>query len=186
MRQARTLRAWTQELLPDTALIVLGDFNSGQRFNQTTPDSEMGITRGLQTPSTSDDLFDVHQTLDASARRTHVGGKELDRILISPALRDATGLRFVRAETHRELAIRGQPDNTRDVAYDLPSHQRDVSDHFPLVAVFSTEGGGDTEPDGDQARLDAILRALEAAEEQINILKTELEAIKTMVNELRP
>jgi hypothetical protein len=62
--QARTLRAWiTTEVEPDATLVVLGDFNAGQNFNQTSSGSEIGIIRGFQTPSQDDDLFDAHQLL---------------------------------------------------------------------------------------------------------------------------
>jgi hypothetical protein len=51
-------------------LIILGDFNTGLRFQEVAPGSEMGIIRGFQTSTTTDDLFDTHQMLNL--RETHV------------------------------------------------------------------------------------------------------------------
>lgn len=135
LRQAQTLRGWVEALVPTKNLIVLGDFNTGLRFDRTTPTSEMGIIRGLKTSDTTDDLFDVHQLLDE--RATHVSGREFDRILVSPPLRDNQGLKLVSAQTRRDLTIRGSADNTRAVDYARSIGEQDLSDHFPIIAVFS-------------------------------------------------
>ncbi len=134
-RQARTLREWAEEHL-DGNLIILGDFNAGQKFNQTTPDSEIGIIRGFQTEDEDDDLFDVDQKL--GNRTTHVSGKEFDRILLSPSLVDEKELDFKSVETRCALAIRGEPDQGAGVDYDFPEDEQDLSDHFPLIVTLTT------------------------------------------------
>ncbi len=134
-RQAHTLRAWIEPLVAKTNLIVTGDFNTGIRFNETRPESEMGILRGFGTPSRADDLFDVHERL--ASRATHVNGQEHDRMLLSPRLSDQIGLRFKKAETRRDLAVHGKVDSSRTVDYALPPAEQDLSDHFPLVVTLA-------------------------------------------------
>jgi endonuclease/exonuclease/phosphatase family metal-dependent hydrolase len=133
IKQARTLRAWIKNRI-DENLIVLGDLNASLAFNETTPDSDIGILRGFDTPSRDDDLFDVHQRL--ANRRTHVGGQELDRILLAPSLVDDEGTTLKSVEIRRDLAIRGQVDPSNRVDYRLSESEQDLSDHFPLVVTF--------------------------------------------------
>lgn len=134
IRQARTLREWTENMAGGN-LVILGDFNVGIRFEETTPDSDIGIIRGFQTEDTDDDLFDAHQKL--GNRKTHVSGKELDRVLLSPSLVDLQGLDFQSVENRQDLAIHGNADQGGGVDYDLPEEEQDLSDHFPLVVTLS-------------------------------------------------
>lgn len=199
LRQARTLRAWTADAAMQSNLIILGDFNASQRFNQTTPDSEMGIIRGFETPSQADDLFDAHVQL--GDRSTHVGGSELDRILLSPSL---VGY-LTEVETHPELAIMGSEDSGAGVDYSLPRDEQDLSDHFPLVVTLdlgttaptaaptpaSTPVGAPTDtssnppssnPTGDEVQ--ALLDELERVEAEIQRLTEEVEQIRLLLEEL--
>ncbi len=135
--QARTLRTWIDGVRREGPLIVLGDLNVGLRFNETTPDSDIGTLRGFATDDRQDDLFDCHQLLDGQGRRTHVSGRELDRVLISSDLRDGQGYDLVDVSCRPDLAIRGRgPDEGRDVAYRLPTREQDLSDHYPMVVRF--------------------------------------------------
>lgn len=134
LKQANTLRAWISPSVATGHLVVLGDFNTGQRFNQTSPDGDMGIIRGLSTSDQDDDLFDAHQLL--GQRATHVSGRELDRVLVSPSLQDNDGLELMSIETRRDLAIIGTEDRGRGVDYSKSISEQDLSDHFPLVATF--------------------------------------------------
>jgi endonuclease/exonuclease/phosphatase family metal-dependent hydrolase len=205
LRQARTLRAWTEDMAAQSNLIVLGDFNAGQRFNQTTPDSEMGIIRGFETPSQADDLFDVHMRL--GQRTTHVGDEELDRILLSQPLVDS----LIEVETRPELAIRGDEDRGSGVDYALPRSEQDLSDHFPLVVQLALEEAAPAaatrvptatpmpetpaaptptatvapEPAGPVAdELQALLEELERIEAEIRRLTEEVEQIRLLLEEL--
>lgn len=133
-RQAQTLRTWLDDEMESTEhLIVLGDFNASQRFNQTTPDSEIGVIRGFATETETDDLFDAHERL--ADRSTHVSGSELDRILLSPSLAD----RMLDVDTARQLAVRGAEDRRTGVDYGQPQSDQDLSDHFPLVLSLALD-----------------------------------------------
>lgn len=138
--QARTLRKWIDsDVAKKGNVFILGDFNAGQRYNETTPDSGVGIIRGFSTSTKADDLEDLHRTL--GNRATHISGRELDRILMTPALftdkKDAKDLSFVKIERRADVCIRGEPDKFhRDSYWKLSTKERDVSDHFPLMATF--------------------------------------------------
>ena len=184
VQQARTLRAWIEESVAEENLILLGDFNAGQRFNQTTPDSDIGIIRGFQTDTESDDLFDTHRAL--GDRATHVSNRELDRILISPALLDETGLQFVSVDTRRDLAIRGSQDRGDGVAYQKPTREQDLSDHYPLVATFALPGSEAPKPPVlDQEGLKAeLLAELERIEAELTRLTADLEDVRSLIEAL--
>ncbi|MEM7456637.1 MAG: endonuclease/exonuclease/phosphatase family protein [Planctomycetota bacterium] len=146
-KQARTLRAWIDSLPADNNVVVLGDFNFGLRYNETTPQSEVGRIRGLQTDSEADDLVDLHKFLPWAKRRTHKNGRELDRIMISQSLFDSTGMRFRWVDNLRGDVIRG--DNVDGFRWNLPRSERDLSDHYPLVLTLensSSEEGSPVSP----------------------------------------
>lgn len=145
LKQARTLRGWVAPLVGGN-LILLGDFNLGLRFNETRPDSDIGIIRGFGTPSTADDLFDCDQRLSGPDRRTHISGGEFDRVLLSPSLVDGPGLHLKSVINRHDLATRGEPDPGRGVDYDLPENEQDLSDHFPLLVVLDTEAAPASPP----------------------------------------
>ena len=180
LRQARTLRAWTQELVPARNLIILGDFNSGLRVNETTNDSEMGIIRGFGTSSTDDDLFDAH--LNLTNRDTHVSGRELDRILLSPSLTDTAGLHLTSIERRRDLAIRGAVDGLEAVAYELPVDQQDLSDHFPLIATLTATNMAPPPPPAI-SRAD-LLEAMQRLESELQRLANEVNALRVLVEQI--
>ena len=136
LKQAKTLRAWIDnDIDPNNNLIVLGDFNAVKKFNQTTPNSDIGIIRGFQTSSLQDDLFDVHQLVNP--RATHTDNNEYDHILLSASLLDTQGLKVNNAEIRRDLSIRGVEDNKRGVDYAQPVEEQDLSDHFPLIVTLN-------------------------------------------------
>ncbi|MFT5116275.1 MAG: endonuclease/exonuclease/phosphatase family metal-dependent hydrolase [Parasphingorhabdus sp.] len=129
LQQARTLHGWLSKL-DNKGLLVMGDFNTKQKLDQTSQSGDMGTIRGLHTATSKDDLLDSHKKL--SQRQTHVSGRELDRILLSPDL----WKRLKKVEVRRKLAIKGSTDDSRQVDYSLPVNKQDLSDHFPLVAEF--------------------------------------------------
>lgn len=178
-RQAKTLRAWTEDIVPDRNIVVLGDFNSGLRVNETFPESEMGIIRGFGTPETTDDLFDTHLRLDSGD--THVSGRQLDRILLSPSLMQSGGVEFTAVEVKKDLAILGSQDSGGGVAYHLPSSEQDRSDHFPLIATFTVNGGQPPpEPEVTKAQL---LEAIQGLEEEIERLSGKVEELREAVED---
>ncbi len=144
-RQARSLRRWIDEMRQrEENVIVLGDLNTEQPVERPEPTSEMGILLGLATPDTDDDLIDLHSRIPSAARQTHLlTGKRFDRVLVSQSLmKDEPGkkdLVFRAARVRSDVVIRGQHQDTDhwNKYYKIPERERDLSDHYPVVAVFS-------------------------------------------------
>jgi endonuclease/exonuclease/phosphatase family metal-dependent hydrolase len=140
-RQARLGKAWLdEERQREANLIVLGDFNSGER-TPAAADSEIGIFSGRGDPAPDDDLVDLHTLMANDERATHMIGAQFDRILVSPNLLEPkqgeTKLVLSRVRVRRDLAIQGKPDSDhRDGYYEIPEAERDLSDHYPIVAEF--------------------------------------------------
>lgn len=176
LKQAKTLRAWTEEMVAANNLIILGDFNTGLRFQEVTPGSDIGIIRGFQTSTTADDLFDTHQLLNP--RQTHVSGGEFDHILISPLLIDESGLDLSLVEVRRDLAIRGAADTVPGVDYALLPEEQDLSDHFPVVATFSVPVDRDAEIRAQ------LLEKITDIENELARLAEQLQEVKALLGEL--
>jgi endonuclease/exonuclease/phosphatase family metal-dependent hydrolase len=143
IRQARLLRRWFSEAIRrGENVIVLGDINTEESYSATAPDREVGILRGLNTPSTRDDLVDLHKYVPFSKRYTHLINRQFDRILVAPALmQDAPGrpnLVFQSVRVRHEVAVRGlqQDEDHWNMYYKIAQDERDLSDHYPVVAVF--------------------------------------------------
>lgn len=142
-RQARLLRRWIDDALArGENVVVLGDINSDQAFEKTTADSELGILRGLATKDRADDLIDLHEKLPADERATHLHQAQYDRILVSPTLLedapDKVDLVFKSMRRAKDVCIRGDKadrDHWKNY-YQIPQAERDVSDHYPLIAEF--------------------------------------------------
>ncbi|MEQ8789677.1 MAG: endonuclease/exonuclease/phosphatase family protein [Pirellulaceae bacterium] len=117
--QSRALNAYVSRRMREgSEVVVLGDFNAGKAFSQTSRRDAMGVLVGMETNATDDDLIDLNLRLPATFRRTHSTGRELDRIVVSPNLLDDRGLVLERVFNHRNDTPRG------------------LSDHFPLTARF--------------------------------------------------
>jgi endonuclease/exonuclease/phosphatase family metal-dependent hydrolase len=145
-RQARLARHYVNDAIHrDENVVVIGDLNSDESFEETTPTNDIGILRGLDTKDASDDLIDLHQFLPPDRRNTHLIGKQFDRILVSrsllPEKSASGGLRFKEARLYREAVIRGkeQDKDHMNVFWKIPQEERDVSDHYPLLAEFAWE-----------------------------------------------
>lgn len=143
-RQARTIHQWIRGAIErGEHLIVLGDFNTDESGTSAVG-SDMAILTGKETPSAKDDLIDLHSQLPADQRQTHLlAGKQFDRILCTPSLfEDDPGrldLVFRSIEVRPDLAIQGRVDTTEehwDQYWQLPPDQRDLSDHYPVIATF--------------------------------------------------
>ena len=44
-------------------VMIIGDTNTNDPFEETKPESDVGVLRGLDTPEKDDDLFDCHELL---------------------------------------------------------------------------------------------------------------------------
>lgn len=145
MKQARLVHRWIEKLIQaGENVIVLGDFNTEERGNTTRPNSDVGIIAGLETATTNDDLVDLNLRLPRGDRQTHLlDGRQFDRILCSRSLLtddpDRVDLVFKKIEVRRDLCVRGKPD-TADEHWDsywkMSEQERDLSDHYPLIATF--------------------------------------------------
>jgi endonuclease/exonuclease/phosphatase family metal-dependent hydrolase len=140
-RQARLLRRWLETDLSNerSNVIVLGDFNAEEFAGAESPGCEMRIL--TEPGSGGAGLADLTGRLDPSDRWTHLANKPFDRILVSDAmLADGQGERdfvFRSIRNARNLVIRGEKDlDHRNQYFQIDADQRDVSDHYPLVADF--------------------------------------------------
>ena len=145
-RQARLVREWMKrESGRERNFIILGDLNSDELATATTPAGDMGIFLGLDTPSKEDDLFDTHLKLSGAVKASHLNGMQYDRILCTDALmRDdpaRVDLVFKSSVIRRDLVVRGkeQDKNHMDIFWQIPQDERDISDHYPLVAEFEVK-----------------------------------------------
>jgi endonuclease/exonuclease/phosphatase family metal-dependent hydrolase len=142
-KQARLARHWLQQQIElGENVIILGDLNSNELASETTKTGDIGIFRGLDTAATADDLFDTLATLANPKSPTHLTGRQFDRILLSRPLtaKDSSsrGISFRSIALRRDLVIRGsgQDKDHFDVYWQIPAAERDISDHYPLVAEF--------------------------------------------------
>lgn len=145
MLQARSIQHWISQLAQTNEnIILLGDFNTEETGDATRSESELGIAAGLETPSTDDDLIDLSLRIPAAARQTHrLDGRQFDRIFCSRALLEddpsKPDLVFAEIKVVRQAAIRGRPDPLDqhwDFYWSIPQDERDLSDHFPMLATF--------------------------------------------------
>ncbi|TWT93918.1 endonuclease/exonuclease/phosphatase family protein [Stieleria varia] len=145
IRQAKLIHYWVASAVAaGENVIVLGDFNTEETGDVTRPDSDLGVACGLHTPQTSDDLVDLHSRIRSPARDTHLLSKSFDRILVSPSLlTDTPGkpdLVFDSITVRQDLVIRGARDTPSqhwDDYWGQPDSDRDLSDHYPVIAKFN-------------------------------------------------
>ena len=145
-RQARLTREWMKEhITPQQNFIILGDLNSDELADATTKDGDMGVFLGLDTPSTDDDLFDTLLKLSGDAKASHLNHMQYDRILCTDALMkddpSRSDLVFKSSVIRRDLVVRGkeQDKDHMDIFWKIPQDERDISDHYPLVAEFEVK-----------------------------------------------
>lgn len=144
LRQARLVHHWLQPYLErGENVIVMGDFNFEELAGQGRANGETAELLGTQTPDTRDDLVDLLERVPIEKRRTHLFlDRQFDRIFISQALRQDTRSRrdlvFQSISTRPELVIRGKgiDEDHWATRYAEPLEERDISDHYPLVARF--------------------------------------------------
>jgi endonuclease/exonuclease/phosphatase family metal-dependent hydrolase len=145
-RQARLAREWMKEhITPRQNFIILGDLNSDELAAETTKEGDMGIFLGLDTPTTDDDLFDTLLKLSGDVKASHLNHMQYDRILCTDALMkddpSRSDLAFKSCVIRRDLVVRGkvQDKDHMDIFWQIPQEERDISDHYPLVAEFEVK-----------------------------------------------
>lgn len=142
VRQGRLMHSWVADRIArGENVILMGDFNSERDCMDDDPKGDIGVLRGLETPDTGDDLTILNRSLPEALRVTHLSGRQYDLILASPSLMQDDPARknfvFSRIVTRADLVIVGERDaNHFDGYYQIPRDQRDISDHYPLMAEF--------------------------------------------------
>ncbi|MEZ6096512.1 MAG: endonuclease/exonuclease/phosphatase family protein [Pirellulaceae bacterium] len=143
IRQARLAHEWMSEAAANGEnVLILGDFNSEHSCTDTSSKSDMGVLKGLETPDTNDDFVDLNTYLPENIRQTHMGDKEFDRILASNAVIQDSPDRIDMVFSQRiivrsDLVITGTKDTDHfNGFYKIPQNERDVSDHYPVMAEF--------------------------------------------------
>ncbi|KAA5540106.1 endonuclease [Roseiconus nitratireducens] len=143
-RQARLAHHWIADAIAAGGnVIVLGDFNTEETGDEPRPGTDLGILCGMETDAIDDDLVDLTRQLPAAERSTHLLGKHFDRILVSQSLLDddpaAPDLVFESVSVLPALAIRAERDDPLrhwEHFWEIPDEERDLSDHYPVLASF--------------------------------------------------
>jgi endonuclease/exonuclease/phosphatase family metal-dependent hydrolase len=145
-RQGKLARYWLEdEVSSGRNVIILGDVNTNETFETTTPTGDLGTLRGLHTTTTEDDLMDLFEYYKGEPKETHLVHKQFDHILVTPTLIQEKPrhkrVTFQSIAIRRDLVIRGQQqdENHMDIFWTIPADERDISDHYPVVAEFSVE-----------------------------------------------
>jgi endonuclease/exonuclease/phosphatase family metal-dependent hydrolase len=143
-RQSRLARHWIDGAVRSgRPVIVLGDINTEDFFETAAPTGDLGTLRGLHTSDTADDLHDLFAWYKDQPKETHLVHKQFDHILVTPNLigdkQRHAGVEFKSVAIRRDLVIRGQrqDEDHRDVYWTIPEAERDISDHYPVVAEFA-------------------------------------------------
>ncbi|TWT74793.1 endonuclease/exonuclease/phosphatase family protein [Allorhodopirellula solitaria] len=144
-KQAASLLRWMQVWQrSSTHVMVVGDFNTQELAGEVAGGSEMAILMGRRTADPQDDLVDLIEQVPVARRQTHLlSGKQFDRIIVSRSLigdepgRPDLCLRSV--DVRPDLSIRGGADLLDEHwnhYWEIDAANRDLSDHYPLVAEF--------------------------------------------------
>jgi hypothetical protein len=94
------------------------------------------------TDAPADDLADLWAFAADPAAETHLVHKQFDRMLVTPGLADSKpekkGFVFKSFSVRKDLVIRGagQDKDHMDIFWQIPQDERDVSDHYPIVAEY--------------------------------------------------
>jgi len=145
-RQSKLARHWIDDAVSSGRnVIVLGDVNTNETYETTTPTGDLGTLRGLHTPTIDDDLIDLFEYYREQPKETHLVHKQFDHILVTPTLVQEKPrhkrVTFESIAIRRDLVIRGkqQDQDHMDIFWTIPADERDISDHYPVVAEFSLE-----------------------------------------------
>lgn len=144
-KQARTAHAWVADRIrAGENVMLLGDFNTDEKQIPAVAGSDMFAACGFETSDPADDLVDLHGLLPVSQRQTHLlAGKSFDRILVSPSLLEdnpsRADLSLIQFDRLQALSVKGSvdlPEKHWDRYWDIDDGDRDISDHWPLLATF--------------------------------------------------
>lgn len=142
-KQARLLHQWiSEQITAGENVVALGDFNTEENAGSVNNKSDMAVILGRETKTENDDLFDLNENVNSDYRQTHIGGREFDRIAVSRSMmeddrRKKGDIVFSKIQTGKAVVVQGQPDKGHfDNYYKIPRNERDVSDHYPVVAEF--------------------------------------------------
>ncbi len=144
-KQAKLTHQWLKASVEaNENVVLLGDFNLESTYgNEDTLDDGIQYLIGKHTESDKDGLVDLHQFIEPAKRKTHlILDKQFDRIFVSQSMLDdmpgVKDLTFVRATTRPDLVIvgRGIDEDHWDSRYTKEVSERDLSDHYPVVAEF--------------------------------------------------
>jgi len=130
-RQCLLIKQWMNEhLKAGENVVALGDFNTEQSSGKVKNNSDFGMLLGRDTKTEGDDFFDLNEKLQPQYRPTHIGGSEFDRIIVSRAM--------IENDKGMDLVVRNGRDGKQhfDAFYEVPKDDRDISDHYPVVADF--------------------------------------------------
>ena len=89
--------------------------------------------------------MDLFQFYKGDSKETHLIHKQFDHILVTPSLvhprPQLVGYEFKSIDIRRDLVIRGagQDKEHADQYWKIPAAERDVSDHYPVVAEFTLD-----------------------------------------------
>jgi len=142
-RQGRLIKYWLQEkIAAGENVMIVGDVNTNDVYPTVAKDGDLSELLGLDTPDPSDDLLDLLATIPQQPQFTHMIGRQFDRILVTPSLKTddpkRTDLVFKTATIRKDLVVRGKEADKDhyNIFWTIPQEERDLSDHFPLVAEF--------------------------------------------------
>ncbi len=139
-KQCRLVHHWMKEKLDaGENVIILGDLNTEHKAGTYDKNTDIGIMAGRETVATTDDLVDLHTKLPGDQQFTHMIDRSFDRMLVSASLMaDDNGkadMVVSRVVTRSDLVIQGKKDKAhRDVYYKIDRAERDLSDHYPMMA----------------------------------------------------
>jgi len=146
VRQAKLAHRWLAEKIrAGENVVLIGDTNTEFPFDKTSPETDIFVLRGLHTSDKSDDLFDCHELLAPEGRATHIIHKSFDRIFVSDSLRHdeprKQNLVLKSVVNRKDLNTRGkeQDKDHWNIYYQIPQSERDISDHFPIMAEFEVK-----------------------------------------------
>lgn len=141
--QARFMKRWIRdEHRRGHYVILVGDMNTAEMRSNNLKERAIDVLTGKDTDDKDDDLEDLVPQLPILDRITFPGrGSTLDHILISPKLKTGPGLAYDSIRNRKDIVIRGEQPDSRLRGMDrrfwkVPQDERDLSDHYPLQAIF--------------------------------------------------
>ncbi len=144
-RQANLAHKWVADYVKaGENVVVLGDMNLESRYGtELEEDDGIDFLLGTTTADTTDDLKDLHEFASPEKRRTHlVLEREFDRILVSPSMIEDDPAKIdivfksIAAQPQYTIVGDGPDLDHWDTRYTKEVNERDLSDHYPLLATF--------------------------------------------------